>query len=446
MHLPEKFISQMKDVFGNDFDAYLASFSLPREAGLRVNLNKITPEEFEKICPFKLERIPWTTDGYYVDPDLRPAKHPFYHAGLYYMQEPSAMAPVNTMHIENGERILDLCSAPGGKTLQIANRVGESGLVVSNDISASRLRAVVKNIEQFGLKNVIITSEQVDKLANLQREFYDRILVDAPCSGEGMFRKDPSIAASWSEASNDEYHAIQSSLAEGVQPMLKGGGQFLYSTCTFSPVENESVIEGLLNAHSELTIEDIDSEYFEDGIAIGGDERLRSAKRLYPFKLRGEGHFLASLIKDGRLEANVNPQKDQPAPEELQAFMKEVLHEPIVGSFRVHNDKILLDPQAVPDLKGIRVLRRGWLLGELVKGRFEPAQSFAMGLKKEWIKNTITFGYEEIEVVKYLKCETLHVDYPNGWYVVCMGDFPLGWAKVVNGQLKNKYPAAWRMV
>lgn len=468
--LPEAFVERMKRLLGDSFEDYLKSFDSPRVAGLRVNTDKITSDALQALAPFELVPIPWTNDGFYVSAEERPAKHPLFHAGLYYLQEPSAMAPAEVLNPQKGDFVLDVCSAPGGKTLQLANRVGDSGVVVSNDISASRLKAVLRNVEQFGLKNVIITCSDIQEFGPKQQDFYDAVLMDAPCSGEGMFRKDTSMTSYWNENSPLEYQVIQMRLIDHADTVLKPGGRLVYSTCTFSAEENEAVIAAGLEAHPHWNTLDIgresgpghDFSSFAPGIALEGDQRLERTRRLYPFRLQGEGHFVG-LVESGDSQgaqkapcvsgASYYERQIHPAPKALTEFMAEVLLSPendedfrLWGNYRIHSDKVMLEPVAVPDLQGVRVLRRGWYLGDLNKDRFEPAPSFAMGLKKHQIKNHITLGLDDIALIKYLKCETLTVDKPNGWYVVCLEDYPLGWAKVMGGQLKNKYPAAWRML
>lgn len=469
--LPDAFVEAMKDLLGDSLDAYLESFESPRAHGLRVNTDKISPEAFLELAPFDLVPIPWAEDGFYVNPEVRPAKHPLFHAGLYYLQEPSAMAPAAVLNPQRGDYVLDVCSAPGGKTLQLANRVGDKGLVVANDISATRLKAVLRNVEQFGLKNVIITCEDIEKFAQKQAEFYDAALLDAPCSGEGMFRKDPSMCDSWTPKTPLEYQQIQSRLIHYLDTILKPSGRLVYSTCTFAVAENEAVIAQGLVQHPHWQVEAIegrgqkgrDFEAFSRGYALDGDSRLEETRRLYPFKLRGEGHYVALLTKghlegsqvakdlDSKKDSRAKGAQDNRPPKALEAFMEEVLRPPLaedfrlVGTYRIHGDKVMLEPSGVPDLSGLRVIRRGWYLGDLKKDRFEPAPSFAMGLMFHQIKRVISLALEDPKLIKYLKCETLDVDLENGWYVVCLDQYPLGWAKVVNGQLKNKYPAAWRM-
>ncbi len=467
VNLPQAFTERMQALLGNDFEAYLQSFDSPRVAGLRVNTSKITPQEFAAIAPFEVIPIPWTTDGFYVSVDVRPAKHPLYHGGLYYLQEPSAMAPAQVLAPKPGDRVLDVCAAPGGKTLQLANAVGDYGVIVSNDISATRLQAVVRNVEMFGLKNVVITASELKTFGSKHGNFYDSVLLDAPCSGEGMFRKDTAMLNHWKPESPDEYSAIQKSLIADVDYVLKEGGHLVYSTCTFSPEENEDVIAHGLALNPDWHVVPIKKDKFAPGIAWEGNQALTGTARLYPFNLEGEGHFVAHLQKGGAQDASAEAARAETGegqgaksaatsggaayPKELTEFMAAVLNPPgpddfrSQGALRLHGDKLLIDPVAVPDLQGIRVIRRGWYLGDMVKGRFEPAQSFAMGLKKHQIKNHITFELNDSNAVRYLKCESLPTELPNGWYVVCLGEFPLGWAKVAGGQFKNKYPAAWRM-
>ena len=240
----------MQGLLGKDeYEAFLLSYSMPRYYGLRVNTLKISVEEFIKISPFKLEKIPWTKDGFYYDEGEHPGKHPFYYAGLYYIQEPSAMLPATVLDARPGEYILDLCAAPGGKTVQIAAGMKGEGLLIANDISSERIKALVKNIELCGVRNTIVTNEQPKKLAAKFPTYFDKILVDAPCSGEGMFRKDENAAKSWGKYKCDACSSVQKDILEYADIMLKPGGRLVYSTCTFSPEEDEVVIGNFLKKH-----------------------------------------------------------------------------------------------------------------------------------------------------------------------------------------------------
>jgi NOL1/NOP2/sun family putative RNA methylase len=438
----------MEQILGDEYPAFLQSYEQDRYVGLRINTDKITVEEFKACSPFDLVPIPWSKDGFYVDASIRPAKHPYYHAGLYYLQEPSAMAPVNELMPTLGDYVLDMCAAPGGKTLQLANAVGEQGVVVSNDISASRLKAVLKNIELFGLKNVIVTANDSEKFLSRHRGLYDKVLLDAPCSGEGMFRKDPSMANYWSMEAVMACQTIQMGLVDSVFHLLKPEGDLVYSTCTFAQEENEAVIAHALKNNDQWALQPCHYSDFDSGL-IAEDPRTHLTKRVYPHKVNGEGHFMAHLVKSPMLTEASNyvcSFKRNSVPMAFRDFIDDVLVDPIEGNFEMFNEKLVMMPSWVPPLEGFRVLRSGWYVGDVEKNRFEPSQAFAMGLRKKQVKKVITFSLEDSDLLRYLKGESLFCEGESGWHLVCLQEYPLGWAKVVNGRLKNKYPASWRML
>lgn len=447
--LPIEFLNDMESILGEEYNSFLESYNDEPQFGLRVNRLKISVEDFLKICPFKLEPIPWTEDGFYFDPKDRPAKHPYYHGGLYYIQEPSAMAPAAILSAKKGDVVADLCAAPGGKSLQTASDIGEEGLIVSNDISASRLRALVKNVELAGVKNAIVICTDPTTLVNQFESTFDKILVDAPCSGEGMFRRDPKGIKNWSLESRKTYSDIQKKIMDAIPSMLVEGGICTYSTCTFTPEENEKLIHDFLEKNSDFKIDNFRSSYFEKGLRDNDiNPVLEMAYRLWPHKLKGEGHFVARLINGGEynkqsLKESVN---NQP-PNVFLDFIKENLNEfKHSGNYKIVNEKLILEPNHNLNLKGIRVLRSGWYLGDIKKNRFEPSQAFAMGLKKEEVKNTFDLMSTSDSVYRYLRGETINCDKEKGWILVTVDGYPLGWGKVVDKKLKNKYPASWRML
>ena len=331
--LPEEFEIKMKKLLGEEYEKFLESYDRPRNFGLRVNVDKISPEEFEKLAPFHLTKIPWTENGYYYEEQDMPARHPFYYAGLYYLQEPSAMTPASRLVSQPGDRVLDLCAAPGGKATELGAHLHGRGVLVANDISASRAKALLKNIEVFGIRNSFVVNEVPAKLAENFPEFFDKILVDAPCSGEGMFRKDPAVAKVWDKNKPFECAKQQKEIITRAAQMLAPGGDMLYSTCTFSPEENEQVIQFLLDSRDDMEIREIQPfEGFAPGrpeVAYEGWDReeseteasedenladenrectgsasrkmgspdLKKCVRIWPHKMAGEGHFLALLHK-----------------------------------------------------------------------------------------------------------------------------------------------------
>ncbi len=449
MNLPEKYLDNMKELLKDEFDDYLLSFHQDRSFGLRVNTNKISVEEFLKISPFQLEPIPWTTNGFYYDASTRPAKHPYYYAGLYYLQEPSAMTPAQVLPIEENDIVLDTCAAPGGKSTELAAKLHHSGLLVTNDISASRAQALLKNIEVFGIENSYVISED---LVNLERNFhecFDKILIDAPCSGEGMFRKEPGLLKSWQERGNEYYVSLQKQICKSALHMLKSGGKLVYSTCTFSKSEDEEIVAYMMECEPSLKLLPIDeSTYFEKGIEINGNAQLKHCLRLYPHKIKGEGHFVALLQKgDGPSQKEIKKKYKVRIPIEDEFFhlLKKEFYN---GVFEKRKDKLFFIPDSTLNLKGVRILRSGLFLGECKKNHFEPSQSLAMALKMDEFKNVINFSSDDVRTIKYLKGETLDVrdisTTIKGWTLVCVDGYPLGFAKCQKGSLKNKYAQGWR--
>ena len=314
--LPELFKARMKQQLKEEYEDFLACYEREGYAGLRVNTEKISVERFRGLFPFPLEPVPWTDCGFYYEKmreqdeeEARKAagvtKHPYYYAGLYYIQEPSAMLPASVLPVNPGDRVLDLCAAPGGKSTHLAAKLGGKGLLVANDASASRAKALLKNLTVWGCTNSVITGETPEKLLEAFGCFFDKILVDAPCSGEGMFRKDAGLVKSWEERGPQEYAAIQKQILDCAVKMLRPSGMLLYSTCTFSEVEDEQVIAWILEQHKDLElVEQVIPGPWKnqtDGKTPDGFVRgyapCEKAIRLWPHRICGEGHFLALLRK-----------------------------------------------------------------------------------------------------------------------------------------------------
>lgn len=454
MYLPESYVSRMKELLGEEeFNAYMKSFEEKNFRGLRVNTLKISTEEFEKISPFALKKIPWTENGYYYEDSEQPAKHPYYFAGLYYIQEPSAMTPAQLLPVEKGDKVLDVCAAPGGKSTELAAKLGGTGVLVSNDISNSRAKALLKNIELMGVKNAYVVSELPEHFVERFAGYFDKILIDAPCSGEGMFRKEPSMVKGWEEHGVEFFHKLQKGIIDSAVKLLKPGGKILYSTCTFSPEEDEGSMKYLLENYPEFTIEKIPDLWheFSEGHPewVDGPESLSNTIRLWPHKLKGEGHFISLLKKEEDEETIDAPVKRSKfhLPEECTEFFAMLSMEINWEHCIRVKDKLFFVPDKDVDMKGLRVLRSGLYLGDIKKNRFEPSQSLAMALKKEEFAQVMDFPVDDIRVRKYLKGETIEIEdnKAKGWYLVCVDGFPLGWAKAAKGRLKNKYHSGWRM-
>ncbi|MDB7980749.1 RsmF rRNA methyltransferase first C-terminal domain-containing protein [Faecalicoccus pleomorphus] len=443
IQLPENYIQQMKELLKDDFEAYMQSFEQERYYGLRINTNKISVEDFLKISPFPLEPIPWTDNGFYYQGDKKPAKHPYYYAGLYYLQEPSAMLPAQILPIEEGEYVLDTCAAPGGKSTELAAKLQNTGLLLSNDISTSRCQGLIKNLELSGSYNTWVCSEDLIDLSKRFAEIFDKILVDAPCSGEGMFRKEPHLISSWQERDDTYYPPIQKEILSCAIDMLKPGGMIVYSTCTFSTKENEEVIQDALHRHSDLHLVPIPKQPgFSSGIG------MEECVRLFPHKIKGEGHFVALLQKEGNASKKVVKKENSSLPGAFKEFLKICSFDFSKGCFSIKNDKIIWSPQQLPEQRRWRLLRSGLICGEIKKNHFEPSQAFALALKKSQFKNTVDLSVDDPRVIKYLKGETIDIKdrdtTSKGWILVCVDGFPLGFGKIDKGIIKNKYSKGWR--
>jgi len=457
MNLPIAFTEKMKEILGDEYGDFLKSYEEPRNFGLRVNTAKISPEEFQKLAPFHLKKIPWVENGFYYEEQDAPSRHPFYYAGLYYLQEPSAMTPASRLPVNPGERVLDLCAAPGGKATELGAKLMGEGLLVANDISASRARALLKNIEVFGIRNSFLLNEVPGRIAERFEGFFDKVLVDAPCSGEGMFRKDGDVAKAWDAEKPAACAKLQREILSQAVRMLRPGGLLLYSTCTFSPEENEQIIAGLLRERRDMRLMEIEGyKGFSGGrpdLADGNPE-LKKCVRIWPHKMAGEGHFLALLKKEGEEKPYVwEPSGKGKISKNDRKILEEFFCEVsgiAIDQIEVRKGQVYYRSGFPGEQKGLTFLRNGLYLGELKKDRFEPGQAFAVALKKEEYASVLDFDQTDGRVVRYLKGETVTVEdvavnRKKGWQLVCVNGYPLGWGKLVNGVLKNKYLAGWRM-
>ncbi len=454
--LPEKFEKRMRELLGAEYEAFEQGYDAEHAAGMRVNTMKLSVEEFEKLAPVAVRKIPWISNGFYYDADAaQPAKHPYYFAGLYYIQEPSAMTPAAVLPVTPGDKVLDLCAAPGGKSTALAAKLNGEGVLVSNDISNSRAKALLKNLELFGTKNAVIISEPPAKLAERFAGYFDKILVDAPCSGEGMFRKSPAIMKNWEQYGVEYYQKLQREILPSAVKMLKPGGMLLYSTCTFSPEEDEDTLAFLLREYPELSM--VESSLSYEGFAPGrpewadAPEEVKKAIRIWPHRMEGEGHFVALLQKsadavgEALVAERVRPAKlSDEAKEFLERLSISFAPERIIA----REDRLYYLPEELPNLSGLRILRSGLLLGEMKKNRFEPSQALACALKADEYDNCYSLAAEDEDVIRYLKCETITAkeSVKDGFVLVCVDGYPLGWGKVANGVIKNKYLAGWRMM
>ena len=460
--LPEAFLLKMQELLGEEFGQYLESFKEEWKPGLRVNTLKLSPGELAELVPWNLEPVPWADNGFYYDGTLdgevlRPSKHPAYYAGLYYLQEPSAMTPAAMLPVVPGDRVLDLCAAPGGKSTELASKLKGRGMLVSNDISYSRARALLKNLELAGAANICVTSEGPEKLAGVWPEFFDKILVDAPCSGEGMFRRDEDMVKDWNEKGPEYYVPIQRQILSQAAAMLRPGGYMLYSTCTFSVEEDEENVAYVLEEFPQMQLCCLDLDKVPG--ACGGFG-LSGCMRLFPHRLKGEGHFLALMRKKGGDDGGkkILPPMDPGTAgkrvravekeKELDAFLRQSGAEWDYGRIVIHQDNVYYLPEGLAWNLPLRFLRTGLFLGELKKGRFEPSQALAMSMKAGQFPNTVSFPAGDSRVLRYLKGETISLEGDEGpvkgWCLAAMEGFPLGWAKGTGMSLKNKYYPGWR--
>ena len=467
--LPQSFLDSMKEILGEDYEAFLAGFDGQRQYGLRVNTLKMNLEEFERIAPFHLKKVPWISNGYFYEAEDAPAKHPFYSAGLYYLQEPSAMTPASRLKVQPGERVLDLCAAPGGKATELGAALQGEGLLVANDINTARARALLRNLELFGISNSFVTNEPPHVLAERFPEFFHKIMVDAPCSGEGMFRKNPAVVDSWQEKGPEYFSKLQREIIVQAADMLLPGGMMFYSTCTFSPLENEKTITHLLKERPDMEVIPMeDYEGFAEGLtSYRGevfDESCKLCRRIWPHKMSGEGHFMALLHKKSGTQQQVQQTVSQSSIwwEKCKGLNKEqkAAAEDFFSHVNIAYDEKRIDvrgdnlyylPAPKYDGRGLHFLRNGLFMGEFKKKRFEPSQPFALALHAQDFDQVLDFPADDERLSRYLRGETLDVSdliagekKRKGWQLVMVAGHPLGFGKLVNNNLKNKYPAGWR--
>lgn len=451
MELPIKFLEKMQNILGDEYDAFIKTYEENRKAALRINTLKGNGEKLFSVLGEKLSPVPWTSDGYFYPDTMQPGKNPLHEAGAYYIQEPSAMLPAELLKAQPGECILDLCAAPGGKTTKIAADMKGEGLLVANEIHPKRAAILSSNVERMGIKNAVVTNESSDKLLKKFPEFFDRILVDAPCSGEGMFRKDEEARAQWSEENVIKCAVRQKEILDNAAAMLRPGGKLVYSTCTFSPEENEKMIVDFLNDHSEFSVEKIDTPpCISNGRPelAGNDERAAFTFRIWPHLTEGEGHFAAVLKKDGENENVYRNSNISPCPKEYEklyrAFADEFLKNPPTGEISAFGENLYIMPPFLPNLDGIKVLRFGLHLGTVKKNRFEPSHSLAMALEPQDATQCAELSISDKEIFAYLRGETIPAGDLKGWCLVSVSGYTTGWGKAAGGIIKNHYPKGLR--
>ncbi len=493
--LPSAFLERMQNMLGEEYPAFLESFSQEKYQALRLNALKQNingasatqqPEEvLENVA--QITPVPWAQNGYYYEREDQPGKHPLHEAGVYYIQEPSAMAPVELLQVMPGDRVLDLCAAPGGKSTQIAAKLLGEGFLLCNEINVSRAKILSENVERMGIGNACVTNETPARLAEVFPAYFDKILVDAPCSGEGMFRKNEVACEEWSPENVQLCAERQQEILDCAVQMLRPGGRLVYSTCTFASAENEDSICRFLSRHSECRLVPIDKEKFSF-VGADGLEEMTDTLRLWPHKIKGEGHYAAVLEKEGAVEIPASakaPAKGGKAKgvseKEVPAFLefcqenlkvKGVAELAVAAGIKnqmqyiTFGDNLYLVDMDMPSLKGLKVMRPGLHLGELKKNRFEPSHALALALRPAYALHTWNFvlrdGADEnasqvseagmpkvetsadIQARAYLNGQTFPAEGEKGWYLVCVDGFGLGWGKLAGGIMKNHYPKGLR--
>lgn len=449
----------MKAFLGDEWDDFLYSYDNNRFQALRFNTLKVqSPEERMRILKtLKIssdKKVSWANEAYYFDENVRPGKHPYHEMGLYYIQEPSAMSAAALLAPKPGMRVLDLCAAPGGKSTQLATYLGDSGLLVSNEINTQRSRILSQNIERMGIKNAIVTNEDSFVLASHFPGFFNAIQVDAPCSGEGMFRKLPEAIEQWSMENVAICAERQKEILDNAAVMLKPGGTIVYSTCTFSKEENEDVIEYFLERHPDFTLEEME--------------------RFWPHKVDGEGHFVAKLVRRGCVDTdlkadrktkknkNSKNRKNETKPaltkenmKLLSEFLDETISEDVAAWIKnsrlvMFGEQLYRLPDMEVDIKGLKVQRAGLHIGEFKKQRFEPSHSLALALKLNDAKNLVKLTCDNPQTIGFFNGQSVMLsdeqaaECKKGWALVCVDGYPAGWGKVNGAQVKNHYPKGLR--
>lgn len=460
MDLPKRFLERMENLLSpKEYQKLIESYGDEKYKGIRVNTLKTNGDNLQKILPFEMEAVEWCKTGYYIDREIRPGKNPAYYAGLYYVQEPTAMTSAEALAPKPGDWVLDLCAAPGGKSTQLACMLQGEGLLVSNELIQSRTKILASNMERMGVENAVILGEFPEHLVDVFYESFDKILVDAPCSGEGMFRKEPSALEGWSEEQVIRCAERQKKILESVDKLLKPNGILVYSTCTFAPEENEEMIEHLLESGRYET----ESIKLNGLVETGRPEWTKNncqgvtdSVRIMPWAVKGEGHYVAKLKKiassgekqeTGKLKPRGKLKR--PSKQDLkdyEVFAKTYLKNKHFDNLYLFGEKLFSLPSEIEysQIESLRVHRAGIHLGDLKKNRFEPSHSLAMVLKKEVFTQVYEVADDD-EANTYLKGEPLTATSVKGWTLVCWKGFPLGFGKASQGLIKNHYPKGLRI-
>lgn len=453
MNLPVRFCEKMHRLLKDDYEEFIEGYNGENHFSLRVNTIKANVDQFCAENLFDLEKVDWCPTGFYYNGVYRPGKHPYHRAGVYYIQEASAMGPVVAAEIEKGDKVLDLCAAPGGKSSGAAAALNGSGILVTNEIVSSRAKILSSNLERMGVRNAVVTNESPADLEKFFPGYFDKIIVDAPCSGEGMFRKDPKAAREWSPQAVEACAIRQRLILESADKMLAPGGKIIYSTCTFSPEENEMTVADFVRNHPEYTI--IKPEvhhFFSPGRPdwADGNPRLENTMRLFPYKLKGEGHYIAVMQKNGGQSGKVKciaPIKNRKVIAPWDNFRKSSLNIPDFENYLTVGNTLYAMPSNMPDFSKIKVLRAGLRLGEIKKDRFEPDHSLAMALKPSDAFTVENLDIDDPKVNEYLTGQQIEtINSYKGYRLIAVNGYTIGWGKSDGNVIKNHYPKGLRIL
>lgn len=459
MPLPEPFVQRMQTLLQEGHNDFLKGYERPLRRGLRINTAKISVADFLQIFPHPLEVSPFAENSFYLDAEHKAGSDPLHHAGAYYMQEPSAASAVTVLAPQAGERILDLCAAPGGKSTQIAASIGEQGLLWSNEFVPSRARILQQNLERWGVRNCVVSSRDTGPLCEGLRDFFDAVLVDAPCSGEGMFRKEPQALTEWCVDNVRLCATRQEQILNNAANAVKPGGRIVYSTCTFAPEENEGVIGRFLQNHSDFTLEPIKVNWGCAGFSAEQirpfcpdiDDRfdLTRCRRILP-QHGGEGHFIALLRRDSDSVSTATNTynyliKDNNR-QSAEALYRECFLDEPNGVLATFGDQVRLLPPNLPDCNGLGVLSAGVTVATVCKNRLEPAHSIFVASRKENCRQRLDLSPTDARLTAFLHGEEIACDGLSGWAAVCVAGIPVGFGKASNGKLKNRYPKGLRLL
>lgn len=448
--LPREFKERMSKLPGFDYGEFIKEYEKTPFRGLRVNTLRCTADEFVNISHFKLKKLPFCDEGFYIGDDVS-GKSLLHHAGVFYLQEPSAMSAVTALDVHPGMKVLDLCAAPGGKSTQAAAKLERRGFILCNEIIPSRANILLSNIERCGIRNAAVTSEKPEKLCPRFEGFFDRVLVDAPCSGEGMFRREPAAAAEWTAESPAACARRQLSILELAAKTVAENGILVYSTCTFSPDEDEGVVDSFLKAHPEFEIEPIERDFGSPANPLwaNADENVSLARRVFP-KDGGEGHFVAKMRRVSGDGSNVKP-ANLKAPDKdtvglFSDFFSSQFNEDIYGKLYTVGDKIYILPEDMPEFKGLNLLRAGVFAGILKGKRIEPQHALYMAADARKTAAAAEFSLDGPEAPKFLHGEQIDAPdgCPKGYVSVKAGGFIIGFGKMSEGVIKNHYPKGLR--